>query len=83
MFNGMKARSKCLPGPKVSPVRSCLYNKAESKAASPRKECGLIRGCPLKKSVSVGIRSLASCTDLSSSGESVFLPTGISVCAAK
>jgi len=44
----------------------------ESKAASPRKVLGLIKGCFLKKSFNVGINAFASARLLSSSGESDF-----------
>ena len=41
-----------------------------SKAASPKKIFGFIKGCFAKKSVRTGIRALESARDLSSSGES-------------
>lgn len=66
-----------LSQPKVFSVKSSLYTATESKEASPRKILGLIRGYLLKKSFKVGIRSFASWTDLSSSGESAFLFTAI------
>jgi hypothetical protein len=49
-----------------------------SKAASPKKVFGFIKGCFSKKSLRTGISALASARDLSSSGESDFFSTTIS-----
>ena len=72
----MNAFVKCLLA-KVSPVRRVLYNSTVSKAASLGNVFGLIKGCLEKKSLSVGIKSFESWTDLYSSGESDFFSTTI------
>lgn len=47
-------------------------------ASSPKKTSGLIKGCLLKKSFNIRIRSFASPTDLFSLGESDFFSIIIS-----